>query len=154
VRTHMEAGLLIQTILGDGRDAFAAAFADPKVAAKRVPELRLASGMYLWVVFKFDLFTMEAQKVRMLDAMFGRESERDPQSPKARFEKMLEVKLTKVWGVLPVTQLLRERFRGPAYDGGVPEQYPEFQMLASGDILHKPSRALASCYPAWQPDPP
>ena len=140
VQTHMEAGLLIQTILGDGRDAFEAAFADPKANAERVPGLRLASGMYLWVVFKFDLFTMEAQKIRMLDAMFGRESERDPQSPKAKFEKMLEVKLTKVWGVLPVTQLLRERFRGPAYDHGVPERYPEFQMLPSGDILHTPAR--------------
>ena len=144
VQTHMEAGLLVQTLLGDGRAAFEAAFADPSVAARRVPDVRLASGMYLWVVFKFDLFTMEAQKVRMLDAMFGRESERDPESPKAKFEKALEVKLTRVWGVLPVTQLLRERFRGPAYERGVPERYPEFQMLPSGDILHKPSRETAA----------
>ena len=74
---------------------------------------------------------MEAQKVRMLDAMFGRESERDPQSPKAKFEKMLEVKLTKVSGgeVLPVTQTLARTFPRARVRSRSARTYPEFQML-------------------------
>ncbi|HTB78923.1 MAG TPA: lipase maturation factor family protein [Polyangiaceae bacterium] len=135
VRTHLHASLLIQVLIGDGRTTYEAAMKDPPIAVRRAKRLTVASGVYLWAIFKFDLLAGEARKIRLLDAMLARCAERAPDSARGRSEIETEAMLAKVWGVFDVASLLRRRFAGPEYETDVPERLPEFDILPSGDLV-------------------
>ena len=111
-----------------------AVFAEPAHAGRYLADFNLDSGLYLFALFRLPNLAWEAHKVRLLDAVLARASERFPDSDRARFERGIEEGAKKMWGAAYVTPLLRQRFRGPEFCDGTPEAYPEFVELPNGQI--------------------
>jgi hypothetical protein len=118
-----------------GKATADAVLREPESAERHLPEFSLDSGLYLFALFRLPNLAWEAHKVRLLDAVLARASERFPESDRARFERGIEEGAKKMWGAAYVTPILRQRFTGPEFCDGTPEQYPEFVELPNGQIV-------------------
>lgn len=135
--THYHLALFCQYLIGRGRNTAAEIFQDPARVVSYVAELTLEKGMFLSAVFRLYRIAWEAHKIRLLDAMLARSSERFPESERAEYERNLETMAKRIWGIAHVTPLLRARFREPEFCDGAPERYPDFVELPSGVIAER-----------------
>jgi hypothetical protein len=133
--THYEFVLFAQDLVADGRAAVEAVLTEPARSLERVATFTLERGLYLTALFRLDHLVWEAHKIRMLDAVLVRSSERFPSSDRAAAERKMEETSRRLWGVSKLTPFLRARFEGPEFAGGTPEQYPKFSELDSGEIV-------------------
>jgi hypothetical protein len=133
--THYDVACLAQHTLLLGREAVEGALAHPRTAITRAAEVTPESGLYLSAMFRLDRLVWEAHKMRFLDMILVRSSERFPDSERARSERKLEETAKKLWGVSKLSAFLRTKFKEPEYCDGTPEQYPEFIESNTGEIL-------------------
>jgi len=140
--THYHFALFTHHLVSRGKATVDSVFREPESAERHLPEFSLDSGLYLFALFRLPNLAWEAHKVRLLDAVLSRASERFPESDRARFERGIEEGAKKMWGAAYVTPILRQRFRGPEFCDGTPEQYPEFVELPNGQIVAAPSPGL------------
>ena len=110
-------------------------FAEPEQAPALARDFTLEAGLYLFAMFRMELLAWDAHKIRLLDAVLARASERFPGSERAEYEKSVDRIARRLWGVAHVTPFLRERFREPAFCDGTPERYPEFVELPTGELV-------------------
>jgi hypothetical protein len=133
--THYDVACLSQYLLLLGRAEVETALANPEKAVARAAELTPEASLYLSAMFRLDRLVWEAHKMRFLDMILVRSSERFPGSERAVGERKLEDTAKKLWGVSKLSGFLREKFREPEYCDGTPEQYPEFVEGPGGEIL-------------------
>jgi hypothetical protein len=133
--THYDVACLAQHLLLKGRAVVEEALVHPERALLRVAELTPETSLYLSAMFRLDRLVWEAHKMRFLDMILVRSSERFPGSDRARAEQKLEETAKKLWGVARLTSFLRGKFREPEYCDGTPETYPEFIEGPGGEIL-------------------
>jgi hypothetical protein len=133
--THYDVACLAQHTLLLGREAVEAALGHPRTAIARAAEVTPESALYLSAMFRLDRLVWEAHKMRFLDMILVRSSERFPGSERARAEQKLEETAKKLWGVSKLSAFLRTKFKDPEYCDGTPEQYPEFVESPTGEIL-------------------
>jgi hypothetical protein len=136
--THYEFVLFVHDLVLRGRTAAETAFRDPSTALSWVGEHTLSRGMYLRAIFRLHRFVWDAHKVRLLDMVVVRSTERFPMSERASAEAKLERDAKKLWGVSQLTGFFRVRYTEPEYCDGTPERYPEFMVKADGEIVEVP----------------
>jgi hypothetical protein len=132
--THYDVACLAQHILLFGRAAVEEALAHPERAVARAAEVTPESSLYLSAMFRLDRLVWEAHKMRFLDMILVRSSERFPESERAQAEKKFEETAKKIWGVAKLSAFLRGKFKELEYCDGTPEQYPEFVERPGGEI--------------------
>jgi hypothetical protein len=133
--THYDVACLAQHLLLQGRAVVEDVLAHPEHAVARAAEVTPETSLYLSAMFRLDRLVWEAHKMRFLDMILVRSSERFPGSERARAEKKLEETAKKLWGVARLTSFLRGKFREAEYCDGTPEMYPEFIEGPGGEIL-------------------
>lgn len=133
--TYLHLRMLCHRILGDGRDAYERARAEPGFAAGYVEGLELEGGLWLYGLFDYRRLVAEAQKIRLLDSVLVRASERWPDSDKARYEAGVDALAKRVWGAAHLTPWLRTIFRGEPFEADQPERYPLFELGDDGRIV-------------------
>jgi hypothetical protein len=137
--THYDVACLAQHTLLLGREVVEQALLHPRTAIARAAEVTPESGLYLSAMFRLDRLVWEAHKMRLLDMVLVRSSERFPGSARAHAEQNLEATAKKLWGVSKLTGFLRTKFKEPEYCDGTPEQYPEFVEGPHGEIVPAPA---------------
>jgi hypothetical protein len=146
VPTNFQLWMLVQHIIGCGRDAYLAAVAAPLSAGSYVPALTTETGMYALALFRFEEMTFDAQKLRLLEAYFHPHDAAKKRAAAVRMkaqdlsaysrnEQLSERIGRSLFGLLSALPHLREAFRGASFDQGYPELYPSFAELASGDVI-------------------
>jgi hypothetical protein len=133
--THYDVACLAQHLLLQGRAVVEDALAHPEHALARAAEPTPETSLYLSAMFRLDRLVWEAHKMRFLDMILVRSSERFPDSERARAERKLEETAKKIWGVAHFSAFLRGKFKEPEYCDGTPERYPEFVEGPEGEIL-------------------
>lgn len=132
--TYLHLRMLVHDILCLGRQSYERARVDPAFAMECAQGLTVADGLRLQGIFSYDRFVAEGQKIRLLDAVLVRASERHPDSDKARYEAGVDSMAKRIWGVAHMTPLLRDWFRGERFERGQPERYPLFELQPDGSI--------------------
>ncbi|HVW28422.1 MAG TPA: lipase maturation factor family protein [Polyangiaceae bacterium] len=133
--THYDVACLAQHLLLKGRAVVEDMLAHPERAQDRAGDLTPETSLYLSAMFRLDRLVWEAHKMRFLDMILVRSSERFPDSERARAERKLEETAKKIWGVARLSPFLRRQFKEPEYCDGTPERYPEFTEGPEGEIL-------------------
>lgn len=139
-KTYLHVWLLAQAVIGDGKDAYLAAFADPMSLAERAAAFDINHGLFMLGVFRFEALVFEAQKLRLITAIMPPHDDAAKASLD-RGEKMtpLERKLAdfaeRFAGFFSVMRALRHAFIGPRFDQGFPERYPRFTQLETGEVV-------------------
>jgi hypothetical protein len=146
VKTYFHLWMLAQHVIGNGREAYLAAFADPLSIAQHVPALTNQTGLYALSIFRYEEMIFEAQKLRLITAYVY---PHDTEMKRAIAEKVkasnletlaplerLFVRVAQgVSGFFNVLPDIRDNFKGPRFDQGYPERYPEFRELDSGEVV-------------------
>jgi hypothetical protein len=136
--THYEFVLFVLDLILRGRSVAETAFRDPRSALSWVGQHTLSRGMYLRAIFRLHRFVWDAHKVRLLDMVVVRSTERFPGSERAGVEAKLERDAKKLWGVSQLTGFFRVRYTGFEYCDGTPETYPRFMVQDDGEIVEAP----------------
>ncbi len=145
VHTYFQLWMLVQHIIGTGKDAYLAAVARPESVVDYVPQLTTFTGLYLHALFRLDQIIFEAQKLRLIESYVhphDPEKKRQiAQKLKSRNfeelpgpEKLFTRIAQRVSGFFNVAAELRESFIGPQYDRGYPELYPTFEERPDGEV--------------------
>lgn len=152
VPTYFHLWMLAHHVIGLGQEAFVRAFREPLSVNEHVPALTPHTGLFALAAFRFDEFCFEAQKLRLIEAFTyphdaaakRRNAERlrslDLSQVPSVERALLRVALA-VSGFFHVLSALRDGFKGPRFERGQPERYPEFVALASGEIAVHPHPA-------------
>jgi hypothetical protein len=145
-KTYFHLWMLVQHVIGSGREAYLAAMADPKSVALELPKMTTQTGLYLLSIFRYESMVFEAQKLRLITAF----SPPHDEAQKARimrnkeamsgFEQTLATLAESFSGFFSVMPDLRDNFKGPRFDQGYPELYPSFEQLDSGEVIIKAFR--------------
>jgi hypothetical protein len=141
VKTYFHLWMLVQHIIGKGREAYLAAMADPRGVVAELPNMTPASGLYLLSVFRYESMVFEAQKLRLITAFSA------PHDAEAKlrvahsaesmtgFEQKVAELAGAFSGFFAVMPVIRDSFKGPRFDSGYPELYPTFRQLDSGEVV-------------------
>jgi len=132
--TYLHVRMLVHDIICRGREAYERARVDPAFAVECAAGLTEADGMRLQGIFSYERLVAEAQKIRLLDTVLARASERHPQSEKAAYEASVDAMAKRIWGVAHLTPQLRGWFIGERFERGQPERYPRFELREDGSI--------------------
>jgi hypothetical protein len=103
------------------------------------------SGLYPLCVFRFEEITFDAQKLRLLESYFHPHDPAEKRRIHAQLRDEDESALSpieqriarlgrRVSGLYSLMPHIRESFRGPGFDHGYPELYPEYVELDSGEV--------------------
>ena len=140
-KTYLHLWMLTQEIIGDGREAYEAALAEPSSVAVRAADQSLERGLYLFSVFRYEPMVFEAQKLRLITAIMP---PHDP-AEKAKvahsydemtpFEQFVARLAENFAGFFELMPLLRDKFKGPRFDHGFPERYPIFDERETGEVF-------------------
>jgi hypothetical protein len=145
VRTYFHLWMLVQHVIGCGRDAYLAVVAEPLSVNAHVPDMSNESGLFPLCVFRFEEVTFDAQKLRLLESYFHPHDPAEKRRIHAQLRDEDESALSpieqriarlgrRVSGLYSLMPHIRESFRGPGFDHGYPELYPEFVELPSGEV--------------------
>lgn len=154
--TYFHLWMLAHHIIGNGKEAYLAAVADPPSVAAYLPSLTAQTGLYALCVFRFDEVTFEAQKLRLITSFVA---PHDLEAKRAMAhdiealpptERKLARFAQKVSGFFNVMPVIRDNFKGPRFDRGYPELYPSFRELDSGEVV---LRAYATRSGDWSTSP-
>jgi hypothetical protein len=145
-KTYFHLWMLVHHVIGCGKSAYLEAFERPESIVKHLPDLTNQTGLYAHSVFRFDDMIFEAQKLRLMEAYaFPHDLElkrlhdlrlRDETHASCPpVERFVYSMGRKVSGFFWTVTDLRDAFKGPRFDGGVPEHYPIFTELDSGEVI-------------------
>jgi len=134
VKNYFALGMLTSDVIARGKAIYDKAYAEPLSVVAIAEELTVARGLFLIGVFRYDAMVLEAQKLRLLQAIMEPSGRRSTPAEQ-KFEKTLEGIGERVFAIAPLTPFLREQFKGPAYEQGYPEQYPKFCLLPSAAVV-------------------
>jgi hypothetical protein len=141
IATHYEFMLYVHDLVLRGREVTEGVFRDPETAGAWLGEHTLARGLYLRAIFRLHRFVWDAHKVRLLDMMVVRSTDRFPSSERAAVEAKIERDAKKLWGVSQLTAFFRARYTEPEYCDGTPERYPEFMVRDDGLVVERANPA-------------
>jgi hypothetical protein len=140
--SYFELCLLAHHVIGQGRDAYLRRFADPASASDELSAQTPWTKLRYLVTFRFESLVMDAQKLRMLEALmppYERETKTGivPKPPPAATPQPEAAgQIAKlVSGFFALMPVLRESFQGPRFDHGYPEVRPTFRLLRDGEIV-------------------
>jgi hypothetical protein len=141
VDSYFHLWMLAHHIIGNGKDAFLAALANPMSANDILPQMTVQTGMYYFSLFRYENMIFDAQKVRLLASMSAPydedqkrallEADRASMSKFHRFGDTISRTFSGFYCIAPTILL---NFKGPRFDQGYPELYPTFKQLPSGEI--------------------
>jgi hypothetical protein len=146
VPTYFQLWMLVQYVIGNGREAYLSVFAEPRSIARYAPEMTAESGLYAQSVFRLEEMTFEAQKLRLLAAYLypHNQAAKDAMDRRMRatnlegltaFERRFTILSRAVSGFFNTLPYIRAAFKGPRFDHGFPELYPIFTELDSGAVV-------------------
>ena len=146
VKNYGRLWLLMHDVILDGRDAYKAMLDDPLSLAPRAEQLSLERGLYLMTIFRYEAMIFEAQKLRLIQNFVI--SYHTPTPRRARFEARLRKLGERVTLFIEAFEFLQDKLKGPAYDRGYPERYPEWIRTPEGVVQLKDESTLD-----WEPLP-
>ena len=140
-RTYFELWMATHHIIGQGRDAYLQAMADPRSVAAALKELTVQTGLYYFSLFRFDSMCFEAQKLRLVSCItppFDEEKKKqmaystETMTPLEKWVVSVSQTFSGYFNVMPY---IRDAFAGPRFDRGYPELYPSFRQADSGEVV-------------------
>jgi hypothetical protein len=163
-KTYFHLWMLAHHILGNGRQAYLAAVADPRSVVADLNEMTVHTGLYYLSIFRFESMVFDAWKLRLLTAIsppHDLEAKRRvaySAESMSRVEQTLARLAESTAGYFSLMPHLRDAFQGPRFEQGFPEMYPVFEQLPSGEVVvreygkpkhdaHVPADASASSAP-------
>jgi hypothetical protein len=146
VKTYFHLWMLVHHVIGCGKASYLAAFARPDSVNDHVPDLTVQTGLYALSVFRLEEFTFEAQKLRLIDAMVFPHDVAEKRANEAKIksenlesftpaERFFIRSSQSISGFFNIAHVIRDSFKGPAFDQGYPELYPTFRELDSGAVV-------------------
>ncbi|MET0386101.1 MAG: lipase maturation factor family protein [Polyangiales bacterium] len=143
VRSYFHLWMLAHHIICTGKEAYLAAVAEPRSVTSYIPQLTNHTGLFALSVFRYQEVIFESQKLRLIECFTH---PHDPARKRANVEMLRTENFSglpkverffietaqRVSGFFNVAPTLRECFRGPQFNRGYPELYPEFRELPSG----------------------
>jgi hypothetical protein len=135
--------MLVQHVIGNGREAYLAAMANPKSLTEELPKMTTQTGLYLLSIFRYESMVFEAQKLRLITAFSPPHDEakkaavQHDKTAMSGFEQKLATLAETFSGFFGVMPTIRDNFKGPRFDQGYPELYPTFRQLDSGEVIIK-----------------
>jgi hypothetical protein len=139
--TYFQIWMAVHHLIGQGKDAYLAAMAEPRSVANALAEVTPQTGLYYFSLFRFESMCFEAQKLRLVSAITPPFDEAKKKAMAYSTEVMtpLEKKVVAISqtfsGFFNVMPYIRDAFQGPRFDHGFPELYPSFQQLESGEVV-------------------
>jgi hypothetical protein len=142
VDTYFHLWMLAQHIIGNGKDAYLQALADPMAAVNaELPRMTPQTGMYFFSLFRYEIMVFDAQKMRLLATMSAPydeeqkrallEADRESMSSFHRFSDRISRVFSGFYCIAPTIIV---NFKGPRFDLGYAELYPTFRQLPTGEI--------------------
>jgi hypothetical protein len=144
-RTYFQLWMLVQHVIGCGRDAYLAAVDDPASISVHLAAMTHETGLFALCVFRFEEITFDAQKLRLLEQYFHphdqvekrrihEQLKNEDMSNLSPIEQRIARIGRSVSGLYTLMPHIREAFRGPGFDHGYPELYPRFDELPDGEV--------------------
>jgi hypothetical protein len=139
-QTYFHLWMLVQVIIGNGRDAYLRAMADPASVSEGLAALTPQNGLYLLSIFRFESMVFEAQKLRLITAFSYPHDEEAKRAlaygtaTMTGFQQTVARLAGAFSGFFTVMPYVRDNFKGPRFDQGFPELYPSFELLDSGEV--------------------
>ena len=146
VKNYGRLWLLMHDVILEGREAFENMLANPLSLVPRAEELSLERGLYLNAIFRYEAMVFEAQKLRLIQSFVI--SYHTPTPRRARFEQRLKRFAERVTLFVEAFDFMQDKLKGPAYDRGYPECYPEYIRTPEGVVQLKDESTVA-----WEPLP-
>jgi hypothetical protein len=134
VKTHHHLRLLCQHIMSEGQSTYDSVFREPASAAAFVPQMTLSSGYYFQAVLRYEAFVYQSQKLRLFEAYEqhrGRPAPTDKQ--RQNLERMGAI-VRRIIGPIEIVEFLKTQFAGPEDILDIPENWPHFELLATGEV--------------------
>lgn len=131
-KTYMHLWMLIQTIIAKGQDTFESVLKNPETARDHLEGLTFENGTYFSGLFRFEIMAFDAQKLRLIRTVLGPYEKNPDYSPMQL--KIIGI-LHSLFGFFAYADLVVEHFKGSEYDGGYPEQYPNFVPQENGEVI-------------------
>jgi hypothetical protein len=142
VKTYSHLWMLAQHVIAQGKEAYLEALRDPLALAAEAPRMTPHSGMYYYSLFRFEAMVFDAQKARLLavlSAPYDEEQKKALLTTKPEdmppFQRRLDAIAQAISGYYCIAPTMLEAFKGPRFDQGYPELYPEFRELPSGEVV-------------------
>jgi hypothetical protein len=140
-KTYFHLWMLAQHILGNGRQAYLDAVANPRGVTAELERMTLQSGLYYLCIFRFDSMVFDAWKLRLIWSIsppHDLEAKRRvaySAETMGKAEQFLAKVADATAGYFSLMPYLRDAFLGPRFDHGFPEMYPVFEQLPSGEVV-------------------
>jgi hypothetical protein len=131
-KTYLHLWMLIQHVIGKGRQTFEAVYQEPLSAREHLEDMTVYTGTYYLCIFRFWQMVFDAQKLRLIRAFMG--PYEDPEPPLTPMQQKLLGLAHSLFGYFELADVLVKHFKGPDYDLGCPERYPKFQVDADGVV--------------------
>lgn len=146
VDTYFQLWMLVQHVIGCGRDAYLAAVAAPRSVATYVPALTTQTGLYALALFRYEELVFEAQKLRLITSFVH---PHDPEQKRMLADRLRDQRFDdlppperafisvarRVSGFFHVVPQIRDGLLGPPFDRGYPELYPTFHEREDGEVV-------------------
>ncbi len=129
ISSYFRLGMLTHQIIGEGREAFENAYADPASTVSDAKALSMPSGGYFMALFRFESFVFQARKQRLLDAVLNMTREGKPNEIPPIIVK-LQGWARSLFGCIEMSEFLQTQFTESRYqEPDAPEERPVFTML-------------------------
>lgn len=126
---------LCMAIVAEGKDSFEAALQDLQLVAAKAERVTMFSAHQLQTVFRYETFVYHSQKLRLLDRMSHQEGRKIPTAKQRETEQRMAALVGRCWGSLPFIEFLKTQFTTIEDELDVPERWPRFAVLPSGQVL-------------------
>lgn len=139
VKTWHHLRLLASHIITEGRDTYDAVANNPLLGVAEAERMTMQSGNYLQVLFRYEAVLYQCQKLRLGVNFVEHEGRPEPTEKQRRAKQWVEALISRLWGSPEVVAFLTTQLKGPEDVLDVPESWPRFRMMESGEVKPVPS---------------
>lgn len=144
VKTHHHLRLLCQNIIGVGKSTYDSVFRDPQSAAAFVEKMTLASGYYFQAVLRYEAFVYQSQKLRLFEAYEQHRGRAVPTEKQRQSLERLGAIMRRIIGPIEIVEFLKTQFNTPEDVLDVPENWPYFELLSTGEVRRVEAEAATA----------
>jgi hypothetical protein len=134
-KTHYHLGLLTREVMAHGKEAYDAVFASPAKARPYLDSMTLASGGYLLVVFRYEMFVSQSSKFRLVKRYVEHEGRRPLSASQRRGAERVQAVAERLFGAVEMIAFLRTQFQGEDDLLDVPERWPTYVLASNGELV-------------------
>lgn len=153
VKSNYELGLLCQYAVSLGCEHFDAVYREPARLAQTLREMTLCSAAGLSVVFRYETWVYQSQKLRLLESQIAQVGRPDVSSRKRRLQDWAVQVAWRAFGAFEMIAFLRGQFTEAEHIADLPERWPRFRLQADHSIVRSGKNSAPSLRAAVDSEP-